>query len=77
MILEYLPGRELIRLIRKSIFMSEEDTKFYVAEIVLAVESLHQLGILYRDLKPENVLLDKERHIKLIDFGFAKNTDDI
>ena len=57
--------------------MSEEDTKFYVAEIVLAVESLHQLGILYRDLKPENVLLDKERHIKLIDFGFAKNTDDI
>ena len=72
MILDYLPGGELIKHIRKSVYLSEENTKFYVAEIVLAIENLHEMGIIYRDLKPENILIDKEGHIKLIDFGFAK-----
>lgn len=72
MLLEYLPGGELIKHIRKTVFMSEEDTRFYLAEIVLAVENLHERGIIYRDLKPENILIDKDGHIKLIDFGFAK-----
>jgi len=58
MILEYLPGGELLKLIRKAVFMSEEDTRFYLAEIVIAVESLHNKGIVYRDLKPENILID-------------------
>ena len=52
--------------------MSEEDTKFYVAEIVIGVEQLHQAGVIWRDLKPENILLDKDGHVKLIDFGFGK-----
>lgn len=52
--------------------MTEVDSRFYIAEIVLAVEQLHNMGIIYRDLKPENVLLDKDGHIKLTDFGFAK-----
>lgn len=43
--------------------MSEDDTRFYLAEIVLAVESLHKLNIIYRDLKPENILIDKDGHI--------------
>jgi serine/threonine protein kinase len=77
MVLEYLSGGELIKLIRKSIFMSEEDTRFYLAEIVLAVESLHSRGIIYRDLKPENILIDSEGHVKLIDFGFGKIMKDI
>lgn len=77
MVLEYLPGGELIKHIRKSVFMSEDDTRFYLAEIVLAVESLHDNGIIYRDLKPENILIDKDGHIKLIDFGFAKCMKDI
>jgi serine/threonine protein kinase len=58
MILEYLPGGELLKLIRKAVFMSEEDTRFYLAEIVISVESLHNKGIVYRDLKPENILID-------------------
>lgn len=58
MLLDYLPGGELIRQIRKSVFMSEDNSRFYLAEIVLAVESLHSKNIIYRDLKPENILID-------------------
>ena len=72
MVLDYLPGGELFKLIKNQIFLSEEESRFYLAEIVLAIESLHQLNIIYRDLKPENVLIDKNGHIKLIDFGFSK-----
>ena len=75
--MEYLPGGELIKHIRSTIHMSEDHTRFYLAEIILAVEQLHQMGIIYRDLKPENVLIDKDGHIKLIDFGFAKIMRDI
>lgn len=77
MLLDYLPGGELIRQIRKSVFMSEDNSRFYLAEIVLAVESLHSKNIIYRDLKPENILIDGQGHVKLIDFGFAKKLKDI
>lgn len=75
--MEHLPGGELIRQIRKSICMSHDDTKFYLAEIVLAIQSLHDMGIIYRDLKPENILIDKNGHVKLIDFGFSKQMKNI
>ena len=52
--------------------MNENDSRFYLAEIILAVDHLHQQSIIYRDLKPDNILLDKDGHIKIIDFGFAK-----
>lgn len=77
MLLDYLPGGELIRQIRKSVCMSDDDSRFYLAEIVLAVESLHSKNIIYRDLKPENILIDGQGHVKLIDFGFAKKLKDI
>lgn len=45
--------------------------KLYVAEIVLAIEHLHKKGIIYRDLKPDNIVIDIQGHIKLIDFGLS------
>lgn len=51
---------------------TEEDVKFYLAELALALNHLHSLGIIYRDLKPENVLLDSDGHIALTDFGLSK-----
>lgn len=51
---------------------TEEDVKFYLAELALALNHLHCLGIIYRDLKPENILLDSDGHIALTDFGLSK-----
>lgn len=50
----------------------EKRAKFYIAEILLALDHLHKLGIIYRDLKPENVLIGVDGHIKLTDFGVSK-----
>lgn len=49
--------------------------KFYAAEVLLALEYMHSLNIAYRDLKPENLMLDRDGHIKLTDYGFAKKID--
>ncbi|XP_073944099.1 ribosomal protein S6 kinase isoform X2 [Choristoneura fumiferana] len=72
LILEYLSGGELfMHLEREGIFL-EDTACFYLSEIILALEHLHSLGIIYRDLKPENVLLDAQGHVKLTDFGLCK-----
>lgn len=52
---------------------SEAQAKFYIAEIILAIKDLHQRNIIYRDLKPDNVVIDNEGHAQLIDFGMAKS----
>ena len=52
--------------------ISEDLAKLYIAEILLALEALHSNFIIYRDLKPENVILDENGHVKLTDFGLAK-----
>ncbi|KAF4510049.1 hypothetical protein G6O67_001974 [Ophiocordyceps sinensis] len=74
MLLDYVPGGELFSYLRKLRRFDEHVARFYAAEIVLVLEYLHehQDGVAYRDLKPENLLLDKDGHIKLVDFGFAK-----
>jgi serine/threonine kinase 38 len=58
-------------LMKKDI-LTEEESKFYIAELVLAVDSVHKMNYIHRDLKPDNVLLSKEGHIKLSDFGLCK-----
>lgn len=73
MLLDYCPGGEVFSYLRKAKRFDENTARFYAAEIVLILGFLHeQEGIAYRDLKPENLLLDAEGHIKLVDFGFAK-----
>ena len=72
LLMEYLPGGELLLLLNKMGKMTEEQAKFYIAQIVLALEHLHSLNIIFRDLKPENILLDGRGFIKMVDFGFAK-----
>ncbi|TNN55139.1 Ribosomal protein S6 kinase alpha-2 [Liparis tanakae] len=58
------------------VMFTEEDVKFYLAELALALDHLHSLGIIYRDLKPENILLDEEGNIKITDFGLSKEAID-
>ena len=71
MILDYCPKGDLKYQIDYSL-LEEDEAKFYIAELILAIEYLHKNDILYRDLKPENILIDSEGHIKLTDFGLAK-----
>lgn len=52
--------------------MSEKEARFWGCELILAIEHLHQKGYVYRDLKPENVLIDADGHVKLTDFGLSK-----
>jgi len=73
MLLDYCPGGEVFSYLRKAKRFDVNTSIFYAAEIVLILEFLHeQEGVAYRDLKPENLLLDADGHIKLVDFGFAK-----
>ncbi|KAF9162565.1 hypothetical protein BGX20_001681 [Mortierella sp. AD010] len=76
MLLEYVIGGELFSHLRKAGRFTNDMTRFYAAEIVLAIEYLHSRDIIYRDLKPENLLLDSKGHIKITDFGFAKIVED-
>ncbi|CAO3599880.1 unnamed protein product [Absidia cylindrospora] len=72
MVLEYAVGGELFRHLSHEGMFSEPMARFYAAELVLALEHLHSLGIVYRDLKPENCLLDAQGHVILTDFGLSK-----
>jgi serine/threonine protein kinase len=71
-VMDYVNGGELFYHLQKDRKFSEERTRFYCAEIVLGLEYLHSENVIYRDLKPENLLLTQEGHICLTDFGIAK-----
>jgi serine/threonine protein kinase len=68
----YSEGGDLSMHIEERQIFDESETKFYIAELILAIEYLHSNNIIYHDLKPENILLGKDGHIKLSDFGLAK-----
>ncbi|NWI86467.1 KS6A2 kinase, partial [Pitta sordida] len=76
LILDFLRGGDLFTRLSKEVMFTEEDVKFYLAELALALDHLHGLGIIYRDLKPENILLDEAGHIKITDFGLSKEAID-
>ncbi len=73
--MEFLPGGDLMSLLMARDILPENEAKFYAAEIVLAIESVHKLDCIHRDLKPDNVLIDADGHIKLSDFGLSKKLD--
>ncbi len=58
--------------LRKKVRLTEKETRIYAAELVLAIDHLHEMGFIYRDIKPENILLDSEGHLKITDFGLSK-----
>lgn len=72
MVLEFVPGGEMFSHLRRMGRFTESHARFYGSQIVLTFEYLHHLEILYRDLKPENLLIDSDGYLKVTDFGFAK-----
>ncbi len=85
--MEFLKGGDLMTMLIKQDILSENAARFYIAEIVsilhlslsilkkvLAIDSIHKLQYVHRDLKPDNILIDNEGHIKLSDFGLCKYT---
>jgi len=74
--MEYGHGGELFNLMEKTGTLNVNDVRLYVAEIALALDFMHSKDIIYRDLKPENVLLDSNGHIKITDFGLSKNLEE-
>lgn len=72
LIMDFLRGGDLFSRLSNEVMFTEEDVRFYLAELLLALDHLHSIGIIYRDLKPENILLDSEGHVAITDFGLSK-----
>ena len=80
MVLEYCPGGDLGKILRNEKRFTESRARYYLCEVLLALEYLHKNDIIYRDLKPDNVVIDEEGHALLTDFGLSKegvNNDDM
>ncbi|CAG0887560.1 unnamed protein product [Darwinula stevensoni] len=70
-VMDYIPGGDLMSLLIRFGIFSESLARFYVAELVCAIESVHRMGFIHRDIKPDNILIDFDGHIKLTDFGLC------
>ncbi|KAL5558851.1 hypothetical protein UlMin_035062 [Ulmus minor] len=76
LIMEYLPGGDIMTLLMREDVLSEDVARFYIAESILAIHSIHQHNYIHRDIKPDNLILDRNGHLKLSDFGLCKPLDD-
>ncbi|KAK4837428.1 hypothetical protein QYF36_005327 [Acer negundo] len=82
LVMEYLNGGDLYSLLKNLGCLDEDMARIYIAEVVLALEYLHSMNVIHRDLKPDNLLIGRDGHIKLTDFGLSKvglihSTDDL
>ncbi|MBA0870848.1 hypothetical protein Goshw_017933 [Gossypium schwendimanii] len=75
LIMEYLPGGDMMTLLMRKDTLTEDEARFYVGETVLAIEYIHKHNYIHRDIKPDNLLLDRNGHMKLSDFGLCKPLD--
>ncbi len=73
--MEFLPGGDFMTLLMRKDILNEEESRFYGAEMVLAIEDVHAMNYIHRDLKPDNILMDNEGHLKLTDFGLCKHAE--
>lgn len=70
-VMDYIPGGDMMSLLIRMGVFPEGLACFYVAELTLAIESVHKMGFIHRDIKPDNILIDLDGHIKLTDFGLC------
>ena len=77
LVMEFLQGGDLMGLFIARDTLKEEEAKFYICELILALDNIHDLNSIHRDLKPDNILIDKSGHIKLTDFGLAKISQNV
>lgn len=75
MVMEFLPGGDLMTLLIRKDILTEDESRFYIAETILAIETVHSMNYIHRDLKPDNILLDKDGHVRLTDFGLCKHAE--
>ncbi|XP_077197792.1 serine/threonine-protein kinase LATS2 isoform X2 [Paroedura picta] len=70
-VMDYIPGGDMMSLLIRMEVFPENLARFYIAELTLAIESVHKMGFIHRDIKPDNILIDLDGHIKLTDFGLC------